>query len=83
MDYSRGDGRCVDLLVIPPRWYENIPPVLLNELATHTSVLVSDIEGVTEFGENGVPAVSFQRGSVDDLEAKLRLLKNRAPLENL
>ena len=83
MDYSRGDDRCVDLLVIPPRWYENIPPVLLNELATQTSVLVSDVEGVTEFGENGVPAVSFQRGSVDDLEAKLRLLKNIAPLENL
>ena len=30
----------IDLLVIPSRWYENSPLVLLNALATHTPVLV-------------------------------------------
>lgn len=74
----------IDLLVIPSRWYENSPLVLLNALATHTPVLVSDVEGMTEFVEDGVNGASFQRGSVDDLEAKLRsLLKNPATLEKL
>lgn len=64
--------RDMDLLVIPSRWYENSPLVLLNALATHTPVLVSDVEGMTEFlvaGENGH---SFKRGSVDNLEKYLR-----------
>jgi glycosyltransferase involved in cell wall biosynthesis len=67
----------IDLLVIPSRWYENSPLVLLNALATHTPVLASDVEGMTEFVTNGVNGTSFQRGSVDDMEEKLRaLLKN-------
>lgn len=64
----------LDLLVIPSRWYENSPLVLLNALATHTPVLVSDVEGMTEFVEDGVNGASFQRGSVDDMEEKLRTL---------
>ncbi|QWA09348.1 glycosyltransferase [Sodalis ligni] len=37
--------RDMDLFVIPSRWYENSPLVLLNSLATHTPVVVSDVEG--------------------------------------
>ncbi|UUZ69980.1 glycosyltransferase family 4 protein [Polaromonas sp. P2-4] len=43
----------IDFLVIPSRWYENSPLVLLNSLATHTPVIVSDVEGMTEFVEDG------------------------------
>lgn len=64
----------IDLLVIPSRWYENSPLVLLNALATHTPVLVSDVEGMTEFVQAGVNGASFARGSVDDLFAKLQQL---------
>lgn len=64
----------IDLLVIPSRWYENSPLVLLNALATHTPVLISDVEGMTEFVTNGVNGQSFRRGSVDDMEEKLRAL---------
>lgn len=64
----------IDLLVIPSRWYENSPLVLLNALATHTPVLIADVAGMTEFVEEGVNGCYFQRGSVDDLEAKLRAL---------
>lgn len=58
----------LDLLVIPSRWYENSPLVLLSALATHTPVLVSDVAGMTEFLEEGVNGFAFQRGSVDHLE---------------
>lgn len=64
----------LDLLVIPSRWYENSPLVLLNALATHTPVLVSDVAGMTEFLDEGRNGFSFQRGSTDDLERVLRLL---------
>ena len=58
----------LDLLVIPSRWYENSPLVLLNALATHTPVVVSDVAGMTEFLDEGRNGFSFQRSSVDSLE---------------
>ena len=67
----------IDLLVIPSRWYENSPLVLLNALATHTPVLVSDVPGMTEFIHENINGLSFTRGSVDALEEKLRKMTYR------
>ncbi len=64
----------IDMLVIPSTWYENSPLVLLNALASHTPVLLSDVEGLTEFLTPGKNGYSFKRGSVDDLERVLRKL---------
>jgi glycosyltransferase involved in cell wall biosynthesis len=63
--------RGIDLLVIPSRWYENSPLVLLNSLASHTPVLVSDVEGMTEFLEPGRNGYAFERGSVESLAQQL------------
>ena len=63
--------RGMDLLVIPSRWYENSPLVLLNALATHTPVVVSDVAGMTEFLEPAVNGFAFERGNVDSLEQRL------------
>ena len=62
----------LDALVIPSRWYENSPLVLLNALASHTPVIVSDVAGMTEFVEDGVNGFVFERGSVDALAGVLR-----------
>jgi len=70
----------LDLLVIPSRWYENSPLVLLNALATHTPVVVSDVAGMTEFLEPRRNGYAFERGSVDDLQRVLRKLVNRETL---
>jgi glycosyltransferase involved in cell wall biosynthesis len=64
----------MDLLVIPSRWYENSPLVLLNALATHTPVLVADVQGMTEFLAPGVNGYAFERGSVDHLHQQLKKL---------
>jgi glycosyltransferase involved in cell wall biosynthesis len=64
----------IDVLVIPSRWYENSPLVLLYALATHTPVIISDVAGMTEFLEEGKNGFSFQRSNVDHLEAVLRSL---------
>lgn len=61
----------IDLLVIPSRWYENSPLVLLNALATHTPVLVADVAGMTEFLEPGVNGYAFERGSAEQLYRRL------------
>lgn len=66
--------REMDLLVIPSRWYENSPLVLLNALATHTPVLVSDVAGMTEFLEPRKNGDAFSRGCVNSLEDKLKAL---------
>jgi glycosyltransferase, family 1 len=64
----------LDLLVIPSRWYENSPLVLLNALATHTPVLVSDVAGMTEFLNPGINGYAFERGNVDSLYQYLHKL---------
>ncbi len=63
----------VDFLVIPSIWYENSPLVLLNSLASHTPVIISDVAGMTEFVEKGRNGYIFKRGSAADLE---RVLQN-------
>lgn len=62
----------MDFLVIPSTWYENSPLVLLDALASHTPVIVSDVEGLTEFLEPDKNGYAFERGSVDDLERVMR-----------
>ncbi|MBZ0133668.1 MAG: glycosyltransferase family 4 protein [Rhodocyclaceae bacterium] len=67
----------IDFLVIPSRWYENSPLVLLNSLATHTPAIVSDVEGMAEFIEDGKNGFVFCREDVDDLgRVLLKIVQN-------
>lgn len=62
----------IDMLVIPSTWYENSPLILLQALATHTPVIVSDVAGLTEFMTEGISGFAFPRGSVGGLAQLLR-----------
>ncbi len=64
----------LDFLVIPSTWYENSPLVLLNSLASHTPVIVSDVEGMTEFVADERNGYTFSRGSVNDLTLVLKTI---------
>jgi glycosyltransferase involved in cell wall biosynthesis len=64
----------LDFLVIPSRWYENSPLVLLNALATHTPVIISDVEGMTEFVTEGDNGYIFRRGDAGSLAAVLQII---------
>ncbi len=64
----------LDFFVIPSIWYENSPLVLLNSLASHTPVVVSDVAGLTEFVEEGKNGYVFARGSVDHLARVLKMI---------
>lgn len=63
-----------DCLVIPSRWYENSPLVLLNALACHTPVLIADVAGMTEFiapNKNGYSFPCGDRMALSSLLARL------------
>jgi len=62
----------LDFVVIPSRWYENSPLILLYSLASRTPVIVSNVEGLTEFIEPGKNGYIFERGNASDLEQVLR-----------
>jgi glycosyltransferase involved in cell wall biosynthesis len=72
----------LDFVVIPSRWYENSPLILLYALASHTPVIVSNVEGLTEFIEPGKNGFVFERGSVSDLEQVLSTII-ADPMESL
>jgi len=73
-----------DLLVVPSRWYENRPLVVLEAFATRTPLLVADLGGMAELVEDGVQGWRFPAGDVTALGARLAsLLADPAPLSAL
>lgn len=57
----------LDVLVVPSRWYENSPLVLLYALATRTPVIVTDVKGMSEFVKDGFNGYTFKKNSVEHL----------------
>ncbi len=57
----------IDVLVIPSRWYENSPLVLLYAMATKTPVIVTDMKGMSEFVRDGHNGFTFKKDSVAHL----------------
>jgi len=57
----------IDILVIPSRWHENSPLVLLYALATKTPVIVSNVKGMTEFVHHGVNGFTFSMNNLKEL----------------
>ncbi|MBE0555943.1 MAG: glycosyltransferase family 4 protein [Proteobacteria bacterium] len=74
----------LDVLVIPSRWYENSPLVLLYALATRTPVIVTDVKGMSEFVKDGVNGYTFQKNSVEHLTAVMqRIVSDPSSIERL
>jgi glycosyltransferase involved in cell wall biosynthesis len=72
----------IDVLVIPSRWHENSPLVLLYALATRTPVIVSSVKGMTEFVRDGENGLTFKRGSLVDLTRVMgRIMENPVIIE--
>ena len=74
----------LDVLVIPSRWYENSPLVLLYALATRTPVIVTDVKGMSEFVKDGVNGYTFQKNSVEQLTTVMqRIVSDPSSVERL
>ncbi len=67
----------IDVLVIPSRWYENSPLVLLYALASKTPVIVTDMKGMSEFVIDGWNGYMFQKDNMASLLGKMKQLTER------
>ncbi len=64
----------LDVLVVPSRWYENQPGVILEAFAVGIPVVATDVGGMSEFVRHEENGLLFERESVEDLARQLRRL---------
>jgi glycosyltransferase involved in cell wall biosynthesis len=64
----------IDVLVVPSRWYENQPGVILEAFAAGVPVVATDVGGMSEFVKHEENGLLFERNNPDDLARQLRRL---------
>jgi glycosyltransferase involved in cell wall biosynthesis len=64
----------LDTLVVPSRWYENQPGVILEAFAAGMPVVATDLGGMSEFVEHEENGLLFERENAEDLARQLRRL---------
>ena len=66
-------------VVLPSRWYENLPFAIMEAMACSKPVVASRIGGIPEMVEDGATGLLFPMGDVDALAERLRrMLGDRA-----
>jgi glycosyltransferase involved in cell wall biosynthesis len=63
-----------DVLVVPSRWYENSPNVILEAFAAGVPVVAAGHGGLAEMVRDGVDGLLFRPGDAAALAAALRRL---------
>lgn len=61
-------------VVVPSRWYENLPFSVMEAMAAGKPLLASDIGGIPEMVENDVTGLLFPVGSIKDLKVGIKRL---------
>jgi glycosyltransferase involved in cell wall biosynthesis len=64
----------LDVLVVPSRWYENQPGVILEAFAAGIPVVATDLGGMSEFVKHEENGLLFQLENAEDLAHQLRRL---------
>jgi len=73
-----------DTLVIPSRWYENSPNVILEAYETKLPVIGTNLGGTSELIEHGKTGLCFELNNKDDLLQQIkRILQEPGLLPNL
>ncbi len=65
-----------DVLLVPSRWYENTPFVVLEAFAAGVPVVASDLGGLSELVTDGVNGELFAAGDVGELVRRLQRLRD-------
>jgi glycosyltransferase involved in cell wall biosynthesis len=73
----------LDILVVPSIWYENSPLVIQEALMARTPVIASEIGGIPELIKDGYNGLLFQKGNVNQLYNRLRLITDNPSLIGL
>ena len=64
----------LDVLVVPSRWYENQPGVILEAFAAGMPVIAANLGGMSEFVKHEENGLLFEREDTADLARQLRRL---------
>ena len=64
----------LDVLVVPSRWYENSPNVILEAQAARVPVVTTDLGGMSELVRHEVDGLLFRLNDADDLARQLTRL---------
>lgn len=64
----------LDVLVVPSRWYENSPNVILEAQAARVPVITTDLGGMSELVRHEVDGLLFRLNDADDLARQLARL---------
>ena len=71
-------------VVLPSRWYENLPFAIMEAMASSKPVVASDLGGIPEMVDDGATGLLFPAGDVDALAGRLRsMLADRAAREEM
>jgi glycosyltransferase involved in cell wall biosynthesis len=62
----------LDVVVVPSRWYENSPHVILEAFAAKRPVIGTNVGGVAEIVQHNVNGLLFERGNVADLARQMQ-----------
>ncbi|PLT35759.1 glycosyltransferase [Bacillus sp. V5-8f] len=74
----------LDILLVPPVWYDNAPQVVFEGLNGGLPVIGANIGGIPDFIQNGVNGYLFEPGNSDELANIINnLIENPRNLEDL
>lgn len=62
----------IDVLIVPSRWYENCPTVILEAFKMRIPVIATNLGGMAELVENEKNGLTFALNDVKDLERQMR-----------
>lgn len=62
----------IDVLIVPSRWYENCPTVILEAFKMRIPVIATDLGGMAELVENEKSGLTFALNDVKDLARQMR-----------
>jgi glycosyltransferase involved in cell wall biosynthesis len=71
---------CLDAVVVPSRWAENGPNIVLEAQAMGIPVVGARIGGIPELVEHGINGLLFEPDSTEDLSRQLQRLLDEPPL---
>ena len=73
--------RSTDWIVIPSKWWENSPMVILEAKKYGVPVICSNIGGMAEKVEHGVTGLHFQSGRADSLAEQMEWVVNNRQVQ--
>jgi glycosyltransferase involved in cell wall biosynthesis len=62
----------IDLLVVPSVWHENNPRIIQEAFAARIPVIASKVDGISEFVDDEVNGLLFERDNVEHLSKQLQ-----------